>query len=191
MVNPEKGRKSESDQSDSDQRDKAEPEEGIDEDETWSNRPADAAEAEEGDDEEEVEEEPAPVERKTVNTAKDILTEEVLPRAKRAGPRMRPHLTGSIAIEVSGKGERYLFDWRAEEPQIQTLTAAPQVRGSEGGDAAQVDCLIRISETHLFQVRSGDLNPQIAMLGDKIKVDGKVGLAMYFFNLVGPRVPTH
>jgi putative sterol carrier protein len=37
-------------------------------------------------------------------------------------------------------------------------------------------------------VRSGDLNPQVAMLADKIKVKGKIGPAVYLFNLIAPRM---
>ena len=58
----------------------------------------------------------------------------------------------------------------------------------EGSDADAVDSVISLTEQNLMAVRSGDLNPQVAMLADKIKVKGKIGPAVYLFNLIAPRV---
>jgi putative sterol carrier protein len=62
------------------------------------------------------------------------------------------------------------------------------VATAEGSDAAAVDSIISLTEQNLMAVRSGDLNPQVAMLADKIKVKGKIGPAVYLFNLIAPRV---
>jgi putative sterol carrier protein len=54
-------------------------------------------------------------------------------------------------------------------------------------DKLSVDAHILLSEQHLMAVRSGDLNPQVGMLTEKIKVRGKVSPAVYIFNLIAPR----
>ncbi|MCX6114147.1 MAG: SCP2 sterol-binding domain-containing protein [Proteobacteria bacterium] len=57
----------------------------------------------------------------------------------------------------------------------------------EGSDSSTVECIVSLNEQSLMAVRSGDLNPQVAMLSDKIRIKGKVGMAVYLFNLVAPR----
>ncbi|MFM1847500.1 MAG: sterol transfer family, partial [Pseudomonadota bacterium] len=77
-------------------------------------------------------------------------------------------------------GKKYGFDWRQDD-----LVVVPLQGDLKGVGAA--DCSIRLSEDSLLRVASGDLNPQVGMLSDKIKVQGKVSFAVYFFNLVAPR----
>lgn len=165
--------------------------EAPEDDETWTNQPRGAAQAradeEPADTSEEEEDEAPPAQRKPIKTARDILYEEVAYRAKRAQLRLRSQLSGSIAVEIRGSQDKFLFDWRTEEPTVGDLKSSPKVRTAEDTDPAMVDCSIKISESHLFQVRSGELNPQLAMLSDKIQVQGRVGLAIYFFNLISPR----
>ncbi|RME62034.1 MAG: hypothetical protein D6780_00530, partial [Candidatus Dadabacteria bacterium] len=47
----------------------------------------------------------------------------------------------------------------------------------------QYECLIEIESYWLEKIFSHQLNPQIAMLSEKILVEGKATLAVYFFNL--------
>lgn len=165
--------------------------EGAEDDETWTNQPRNAAQPKADDDAsdgpEDEEDEAPPAQRKPIKTARDVLYEEVAYRARRAQIRLRSQLSGCIAVEIKGSQDKFLFDWRTEEPTVTDLKSTPQVKRGEETDASMVDCLIRLSESHLFQVRSGELNPQLAMLGEKITVQGRVGLAIYFFNLICPR----
>lgn len=106
--------------------------------------------------------------------ARELLTEELGQRVQRANSRLRSNLTGSIVFELDGR-DKYIFDWSTE-----ALNIGPT-------DSDKADCVIKISEDNLMKVASGDLNPQVGMLSDKIFVSGRLGLAIYIFNLIAPR----
>jgi hypothetical protein len=169
---------------------------GSDEDDdTWTNQPAGLeSEILEEDLDEEEESEPPPVPRKAIESAKDVVCEELPDRAQRAAARLKPFLTGAFVFEFTNSGERYLFDWRGDNPTTQQLAREISLTCDEAqGYAAtesslNVDTVVSISEAHLMAVRSGSLNPQVGMLTEKIRVKGKVGPAVYIFNVVAPRV---
>jgi len=159
---------------------------------TWTNQPAGADKAREDEplddleDEDDEEHQPAP--RKVIQNGRDVLCEELPDRAQRAKLRLKAYLAGAMAVELTNPGERFLVDWRGEDPKVTPITKEAALSIGEGSDPSLVDCIISLSEQNLMSVRSGDLNPQVAMLADKIKVRGKVGPAVYLFNLVAPRV---
>jgi hypothetical protein len=168
------------------------PAEGEDDDETWTNQPAKggSAEAEQSDDDlldDEDEQDVQPVSRKVIQNGRDVLCEELPSRASRAKLRLKPHLTCTLAVELSSSGERFIFDWKGEEPTVVPAAGALTVNVENPGEATLVDSIISLTEQNLMAVRSGDLNPQVAMLADKIKVKGKIGPAVYLFNLIAPR----
>ena len=78
-------------------------------------------------------------------------------------------------FEIEDRKEKYLFDWSAEGIK------------SSRTEAAESDCKITLSEDNLLRIAWGDLNPQLAMLSDKVKVTGQLSLAIYVFNLIAPR----
>jgi|GEM_PF-1513175 len=176
-----------------------------DDEETWTNQPKDASadddvdqvvddlsDEEEEDEDEEAEQARAP--RRVIQNGRDVVCEELPDRAQRATLRLKPFLTGAIVFEFTNSGERFLFDWREDLPTTKPIAREVSVTCEESkgfvhsASAANVDTVIAISEAHLMAVRSGSLNPQVGMLTDKIKVKGKVGPAVYIFNLVAPRV---
>ena len=60
------------------------------------------------------------------------------------------------------------------------------------GDSNQVsaedkeaDCTISTSYDTLEKLRSGDLNPMMAVMGGKVKISGDMGLAMKLQSLLG------
>ena len=168
------------------------PVEGEDDDETWTNQPAKgaSAEAESSDDDlldDDEEQDVQPVTRKVIQNGRDVLCEELPSRASRAKLRLKPHLTCALAVELSSSGERFIFDWKGEEPKVVPASGALTVNVENPGEATLVDSIISLTEQNLMAVRSGDLNPQVAMLADKIKVKGKIGPAVYLFNLIAPR----
>ncbi len=168
------------------------PVDGDDDDETWTNQPAKgaAADAEDGDEDlldEEEDQDVQPVTRKVIQNGRDVLCEELPSRASRAKLRLKPQLTCVLGLELSSSGERFVFDWKGEEPKVAPANGALTVNAENPGDATLVDSIISITEQNLMAVRSGDLNPQVAMLADKIKVKGKIGPAVYLFNLIAPR----
>ena len=166
--------------------------EGEDEEETWTNQPGGAAAADEPVDDDlldvEDEQETQPVTRKAIQNGRDVLCEELPGRASRAKLRMKPHLTCTLVVELTSSGEKFLFDWKGDEPKVVPVSGPVSVATVEGSDADAVDSVISLTEQNLMAVRSGDLNPQVAMLADKIKVKGKIGPAVYLFNLIAPRV---
>jgi len=169
-----------------------------DEDETWTNQPSSAraeevAAEDEIDDEHEEEPEQLRAPRKAIQNGRDVMCEELPDRAQRAGLRLKPYLTASIVVELTNSGERYLVDWRQDAPKVnpiprEVVVSIEEVTGeSAASDKLHVDAHIALSEQHLMAIRSGDLNPQVGMLTEKIKVKGKVSPAVYIFNLVAPR----
>jgi putative sterol carrier protein len=107
--------------------------------------------------------------------AREVLTQFVSNRSERADDKLRSHLVGKIVIRVEGTSEQYLFELIKGRAQVLEDSSAIG------------DCTIRVSEANLMRVVAGELNPQIAMLSGKIKVEGKAKLAIYFFNLVAPK----
>ena len=92
-----------------------------------------------------------------------------------------------MAVELTNSGERFVFDWRGDELKVSPLSSDVTLTIGEGSDSSTVECIVSLNEQSLMAVRSGDLNPQVAMLSDKIRIRGKVGMAVYLFNLVAPR----
>lgn len=107
--------------------------------------------------------------------ANEIVLEYLVERSERAPQRLRNHLAGTVAIEILGSDRRYLIDWSSDK-----LSATDQDFDTNA------DCVIRCEEISLEQIASGKLNPQIAMLSDKLEVTGRAEMAMYFFNLLAP-----
>jgi hypothetical protein len=168
------------------------PVDGDDDDETWTNQPAKgaAADGESSDDDlldDEEEQDAQPVTRKVIQNGRDVLCEELPSRAARAKLRLKPHLTCVLGLELSSSGERFIFDWKGDEPKVAPAGGPLTVNEENSGEATVVDSIISLTEQNLMAVRSGDLNPQVAMLADKIKVKGKIGPAVYLFNLIAPR----
>jgi putative sterol carrier protein len=107
---------------------------------------------------------------------------------------LKPFLTGVLVIEFPDSGERFVFDWRDDTPKTHAISrdvavlvdqpSGPSVEPTK----VSADALIMIADKHVMAVRSGDLNPQVGMLTDKIRVKGKVASAVYLFNLIAPRV---
>lgn len=104
--------------------------------------------------------------------AKEIAA-SVEARAKLAGPRLMGNLQGRVVLEVDGASQPLVFSW------IPTA--------SLNAEAEVPQCTLRLREDTLLRIAAGDLNPQVAMLSDKVRVSGATPLAMYFFNLVAPR----
>jgi hypothetical protein len=172
-----------------------------DDEETWTNQPSADAEREpldadsddEDDDDEDEEDEQARAPRKQIQSGRDVVCEELPFRAERAATRIKPYLTTTIVFELTNSGERFLFDWRESAPKISPLAREVVVSCDDGagvevtGQKVNVDTVIAVSEMNLMAIRAGNLNPQVGMLTDKIRVKGKVGPAVYVFNVIAPR----
>lgn len=131
--------------------------------------------------------------RREAKNSRELVLEELPARARRV-QKLKSYLTGKIVIEIADKGERYLFDWTENEPKCVEVREILKLRsidesGKEATGTDGVDCIVRLKEHQLMAIQAGDLNPQIAIVNEKVKIDGRPGLAMYLFNLVYPRHP--
>ena len=119
----------------------------------------------------------APARRGQYRNSKDVMLGDVSDRLQRANERLRAQLNGSVLIEVSEPEAKYLLKGADTGLSLDAL---------EGNGANAADCKVRIRQSDLLRVASGELNPQVAMLSDRISVEGQVGLAVYLFNLIAP-----
>lgn len=109
-------------------------------------------------------------------TVDDIILGDLVANASRSGAKLKELLGGTILIKLVDSGKRFLIDWTGTELKAQSV-----------GKDSVAECTILVSEDHLKRISYGDLNPQIAMLSEKIRVEGRKSVAMYFFNLIAPR----
>lgn len=106
--------------------------------------------------------------------AKDIFSVENLLKITRNRDKLRSHLNGCVEVRISDTGESFFVDWMSERILVdKTPKQAPA-------------CTLSLSEQDLSRINNGDLNPQIAMLSDKIEILGDTSFASYFFNLLAP-----
>lgn len=120
----------------------------------------------------------APVSRpapRRPGTSRQLLTQELPEKASGVSTLLRSHLMGEIGVHLTDRGDHYIVDWIAEKIQVKSVRPESP------------DCMIHLTEQNLLKIASGDLNPQIGMLSDKIRVEGKLSFAVYFFNLLVPR----
>jgi hypothetical protein len=168
---------------------------GVSEEETWSNQSrdndSDEDDFEEDDEASDGDDDQSTPPRKKIETGIDVLTEELPFRAEKAAGRLKPFLSARVVFELSNSDRRFLFDWTDNGPVVSDvakethLLLEGEAPGKDG--EIQVDTVITLSERSVMSIRSGDLNPQVGMLTDKIRIVGKVSPAVYIFNVIAPR----
>jgi putative sterol carrier protein len=112
--------------------------------------------------------------RKNTQNVRQLLLTDVVERALRSNLLLRTHLAGTLAINLLDSPDHFVLDWTGDKPVVRP------------GKVDAPDCTLHISESNLLRVAAGDLNPQIGMLSEKIRVEGRLSFAVYFFNLVVP-----
>lgn len=110
-----------------------------------------------------------------VDSAAELFEDDIFQRAQRDQAKLRPYLTGKVVFDIEDKKAKWIFDWSSDKLRVSKY------------DKEESDCVIQISEENLLKIAWGSLNPQLAMLSDKVKVSGKLSLAIYIFNLIAPR----
>lgn len=125
-----------------------------------------------GDDGESEDPRPARRQQKPATDTVEGLFEDVAARRGREGDsKLRSQLSGPIRFSILDRKQDFLIDWTGKDLSIQKDSKAP------------ADCSIALSSDDLLSIARGRLNPQIAMLSHKVKVEGKMELAVYVFNL--------
>lgn len=98
-----------------------------------------------------------------MTTAKDVIRSW----ASRllASPETAKKIGGIVRIVVEGAGGgSWLFD----------CSSSPRVEEGEG----RADCTLWVGADDLLSINSGALNPQMAFVQGKIRLDGDMGLAL-------------
>lgn len=103
----------------------------------------------------------------------ELMMQDFGSRAAKANDLLRSKLKGKILLKIRGS-DPYLVDWTSSELSVK--------RSAD----SNADTTIEAEERDIMKIAAGSLNPQIAMLSDKMKVSGNPELAIYFFNLVAP-----
>lgn len=84
--------------------------------------------------------------------------------------------------EDCGIGSVIKLDFGADGQIRIDGTARPNVIDNTDGPA---DCTIRMSMADFLALAAGDLNPQMAFMLGKLKIEGDMGLAMKLGGLLG------
>ncbi|MSO65273.1 MAG: SCP2 sterol-binding domain-containing protein [Alphaproteobacteria bacterium] len=84
--------------------------------------------------------------------------------------------------EDSGVGATIKCDFGDDGVIYVDGTSVPNTISNENKDA---DCTIRISLENFLKLADGDLNPTVAFMMGKLKVDGDMGLAMKLSKFLG------
>jgi putative sterol carrier protein len=92
--------------------------------------------------------------------------------ARERKDRLYGCLNGSIQFYLTGSKDRFFIEGTGTTIAI------------KDGVVDKPDCLISISARDLQGIIDGNINAQVALISDKVKVEGNTGLAIYAFNLV-------
>jgi putative sterol carrier protein len=96
----------------------------------------------------------------------------VVPRSAEYNQRLRVNLPAPILFRIKDGTQVFTIDWTLEK-----INVTKEIHPNPA-------CTISIKKDHLLSIAKGDLNPQVAMLSDKIEIEGQIGLAVYVFNLI-------
>ena len=86
--------------------------------------------------------------------------------------RLMGVLSDSVQFYVKGTKERFFLKFDNGE-----FTCEEGIEKKPGST-------ITISEADIEAIADDRLNPQIAMISDKVKIEGKTALALYVFNII-------
>jgi len=98
-----------------------------------------------------------------------MLNQEVIEQFNKQAANAKP-VGGTIKFVLDGNA--LFIDGTGEQNIVST-------------DDKEADCTISTSLDVLNQLRSGDLNPMMAVMGGKVKIKGDMGLAMKLQSLLG------
>ena len=84
-----------------------------------------------------------------------------------------PPVQGSVVFTISDNNEQWYLDLKSEKPSAGKLTA-----GGVGGAPSNPDLSVKVSESDMIKMVRKELNPQQAFMKGKLKIKGKMALAM-------------
>uniref|UniRef100_A0A6U0JTU3 SCP2 domain-containing protein n=1 Tax=Minutocellus polymorphus TaxID=265543 RepID=A0A6U0JTU3_9STRA len=86
------------------------------------------------------------------------------------GTKLRRKFKGSVVFTISDNNEQWYLDLKSEKPSAGKLTA--------GGAPTNPDLSVKVSESDMIKMVRKELNPQQAFMKGKLKIKGKMALAM-------------
>jgi len=116
-----------------------------------------------------------------IKSAKDFFERGIPLKTDGSMDRLQKLIPGKIYISFSDLKQSYSFQWIEGKEKVEN--SLPFIVP----DVAPADCRLVLNDRTFMAVYEGNLNPQVAMLTNKIAVEGNSSLAVYFFNLVAPR----
>ena len=84
-----------------------------------------------------------------------------------------PPVQGSVVFTISDNNEQWYLDLKSEKPSAGKLTA-----GGAGGAPPNPDLSVKVSESDMIKMVRKELNPQQAFMKGRLKIKGKMALAM-------------
>ncbi|MCB0353015.1 MAG: SCP2 sterol-binding domain-containing protein [Bdellovibrionales bacterium] len=92
----------------------------------------------------------------------------------RMNPNLSAHLAGDILIDFRENGRSFAVS-------VSGTSVSSKELGK--GKSGTFDCEIAVSERDFLDLVNGNLNPQVAMLSERVQVTGRLDAAVYLFNL--------
>lgn len=150
-----------------------------DEDLVGRGQSADSGDAEEDQDEEKQEAEENRRARKPRGgwrAIEDVFSEGLENFSFRLNPNLSMHMAGKILVSLNDQKRSYVISVSGT-----SITSEEIKKGS--GSTGSYDCEILLSERDFLDLVNGGLNPQVAMLSERVQVAGRLDAAVYLFNL--------
>mmetsp|Transcript_4552 Transcript_4552/g.9659 ORF Transcript_4552/g.9659 Transcript_4552/m.9659 type:complete len:130 (+) Transcript_4552:158-547(+) len=93
------------------------------------------------------------------------------------GKKLRRKFKGSVVFTISDTNERWYLDLKSDAPSAGKLGS----NGSNNDDSpltGSPDLTVKVSEADMIKMVRKELNPQSAFMSGKLKIKGKMALAM-------------
>lgn len=106
----------------------------------------------------------------------DLLRKRLTRARIRRREKIKSLVQGYNLIHITENKVDILIQWLDDDVTVENKSLPLE----------ELSCKIIMNKSNFSKITQGKLNPQIALLSDKVKVEGKVNNAVYLFNLLAP-----